>query len=603
MRTGATSKYPKLRRVQKYLDDIPSLPVMQVELLMQIAERWMLPIGKLVFASFPPSLRKAKKTRQTIPLRRAAVSNTLAVNQFAVTDSRYKEALATLEAGWGKFSLQLLVGSDLLGIQQFILAALADCVTRGHTALLLVPEIKDANRWCQYLQTKLVGCSIVAIHSGSTPHQRAANWLGSLAGSHHVMIGTRNVALYPLADLGLAVVIDENNQLYRAERGLSFPARDVAALQAKLNACPLLMTATIPSLELYHAAQNRHLKLNLIPNLATQKRPHIDVINISNRRLFGGISVEMENSLRREFRSGGLSMILINRRGHGNMLYCAECRQLLRCTNCLRQLTQRSADECFCRFCGNVSKMPSICPACGGPQPEAIRPGSMRIATTLATRLPDARILRIDSDSSLEAIESALSKDDIDIIVGTQALLGYDLAPGTCILSDADSMLNSSSFKAAEHLLDTLTKLAQRPSVKYMVVQTRQSDHHVFTTLQSGKYSDFAQVELKHCKAAGLPPFRHFALLSATGKEAGILASGIGAVHELIKQSLSKHVMLFEPVASGGGTTGAHKMQVLISAADRGFLKQTLQRVVLLLEEHKFPAGFSWNLRVEPDKW
>ena len=593
---------PQLRQIEKQLDS-PALPEPLVLLLLQAAERWLLPIGKLAFAAYPPLLRKAKTTPQSVTAERTKAPADLAGAKRLSPAPSLAPALGALEASWGKFALQLIADTSFQSTQKLVLTALQRCIGRGQTALLLVPEIRDTAHWQKHLCAKLPSCSIVTLHSSSTPKQRVIDWLNTQAGCHHVVIGTRQAVLYPVAELGLIVVINENDPLYRAERGIAFPARDAAALRAKTQSCPLLMTATVPSLELYHAAQNKRLQLSVVAPPPTATRPQVEVVDISNRRLFGGISVEMENALRRELRRNGLSVVLINRRGHGNMLYCEECRQLLRCSRCMRKLAQRNADECYCNFCGKTSNMPSLCPSCGGPRPEAVRPGSMRIASTLAARFPDANILRIDADATPDEIANGL-KGNVDIVVGTRALLGHNLQPGTCVLSDADSMLSAPSFKAAELLLDTLTRLAGYPSVTHLTVQTRQSNHHVFAALQSGDYRDFAQTELKDCKAAGLPPFRRFALLSATHAKAAELARCIGAARLLFQQALQRGVTLFEPVeTTSGSKLSMHKMQLLISAADRRSLHQTLKQALVLLNEHHFPSGFAWELRVDPEKW
>lgn len=593
----------KLRSINSILTDLPPLDKDLVTFLLQAAFHSQLPIGKLVFAALPPPARRRLKATQPAPPARNKVPPELppvqAENFIGVARNTVNETKAALSQG---FAVQLLSGMPGTGKTDIAMAMIATCIGLSKTSLVLAPSIAEVQTIATQLTERLLGCNVTIYHSELTPAEQLTVMRAAGAGAVHVIVGTRSALFAPLIELGLIWVVNENDPLHRAERGLQYSARDLAAVRGRVNDCLVLMTAATPSVELRHAAQQNRLHMTMLPKPELSKAPQVEIIDIGGRRLFGGISVEMENAIRRELGRKGLTVVLINRRGRGGIVYCRECRYMLLCPSCNHKLAQDQQGVCLCRQCGFSRTQPETCPGCGGKQLDAFRAGSTRIAETLSSRMPEARVVRADTDSDDEALRDKLASGAVDVVVGTNLLVGMGLQPGTVIISDADSTLHGRNYRAAELLLDTVTKLTYRSPNAFLVIQTRFTKHHLFDALQRGSYETFSFGELAERKAAGLPPFRRLALFSATGLDETTLAQFVGAARQLAVKQQQRKVSLLEAMASKTSDS-RFSMQLLVTAPNRAMLLQMLKLWLPQLEQQKTSTGIAWNVEVDPEIW
>lgn len=602
--TATTLPPEKIRAVNAVLTDLPPLPQQLIDLLELAAAQFLLPIGKLVFAALPPSVRKKLAQESPPPPPRESVPPQLAQRMPRQLGKVQQQTLTHAVRQLGKgFAIQLVSGAPGTGKQAIIMETVAACLALGQTVLVLAPNIHDAGDLTASLRHDLPGCTVLTYHSGLAPADQLATWRAALAGACHVLVGTRSAVFAPLSDLGLVCVINENDPLHRAGKGLQYSARDLAAMRCRLANCPSLMSAATPSVELRHAARAQRLHMTVLPKPAGLQQPCIEIIDIATRRLFGGVSVEMENALRSEIKRQGLSVVLVNQRGHGGILFCLECRHTLACPHCTRKLARDTTGNCVCRQCGYSRLMPATCPACGSDKITTFRPGSARVAETLTTRLPEARIMRADSETDTNALRQHLAAGEVDVVVGTNLLLGLRLKAGTIAITDADATLLGHNYRAAELLLDTITQLSSPTTGARVMVQTRFANHHLFEALRRDSYETFAFAELAERETAGLPPFRRLALLSATGNDAGELAQFVGSARRLAAEHLGRKVSVLEPVGGRPAGSGKHRMQLLVSAPSRNELLNMVRPWVSLLTDRTTPQSISWEVEVDPQSW
>ena len=590
----------KIRGIDRTLDGgQPILPGEVIETVRQVATSNVLPIGKLAFAALPPYARRNAK--DIVPPE-VSPRPEVQVDGNEQPKGLHARALNDLFKQEMTFAPHLVSGSPGSGKSSVCLEAIATTVRHGKTCLVLVPEINALQGWKERISGRIPGITIQVAHAGLGAKERMDCWWKAMLGGCHVLIGTRSAVFMPMASLGLVCVINENSPLLRSERGLLYSARDMAAIRGRLASCPLLMSSATPSLELRLAAQEQKINMTVLPPPTGQPRPNVKIVDIANRRLFGGVSMELENALRQELQRSGLSVVLVNQRGRFGFLFCSECRLRLKCQHCGHLLSSQSDDACQCRRCGHLQSMPKACPGCGGKDLVSMRSGSVRVAETLATRLPEARILRIDADTDHKKMTQELRDARPDIIVGSKLLLGLDLRPGTCCVSDADSILYSQSFRAAEQLLDTLTKLtASGPEVN-LLVQTRFASHHVFEAIKLGSYDTFAFAELAERKSAGLSPYRRLALFRATGKNEDSVAQAVGSAKYLASECMPRRVTILEPVPAPSRDSSS-TMQLLINSPDRRMLQESVSKWASLLEEQPMPKSVEWEIVVDPESW
>lgn len=586
----------KLRGIDAVLDGgQPLVPADIVALLAQVAQANFLPLGKLVFGAIPPQARKAAKDidfgAPAPPPPPPPPPPDLGA--LPAAQQQLLRALGREDAGFAAHVVAGLPGSGKRALCQ---AAVAAALARGSSCLLLAPDIATAEEWHAQLRERLPQVPGGVVHSGLTPAKRLAAWLQARAGAWRLAVATRAGVWTPLPDLGLVCVVSENSALYRSETKPVFSARDVAARRGRLAGCPVLLSAAAPSLELRGAALRRQVRLTQLPP-GRDLQPRVSVVDISQRTLFGGLSMELENALRQQIKDGGLSAVLVHRRGRGGMIYCPECRHLLRCPQCRSPLALDDSEHCQCRRCGRRQQEPSSCPGCGGGRLASIRPGSTRVAASIQARIPEARVLKVDGDSDPAEVQRRLAQG-VDVVVGTKLLFGLKLRPLTCGVPDADAILLSPNLRSAEELMETLTSIiAASPEVN-LVIQTRFAQHHAYKALASGSYDDFAFPELREREEAGLPPFRRLALFAVAGKDEEAVSRAAGAAHYHAAQLRTPGVSLMEIVIvpQPQGT----RMQFLLSAARRGDLHAHLRALEGRLRQHPLPRQVEWEIEVDP---
>ena len=584
----------KLRSIDKILDGgQPLVPADIVALLVQFAAANFLSPGKLLFNAIPPQARKSTKDID-FPAAAGSGAAPAEPDETALPEPVHK-LLRALRQDDG-FRAHLVAGLPGSGKRDCCVAALTTILARGRACLLLVPDIATAQAWGKLLGERLPDIASCVMHSDLTPAKRLAAWLKARSGGCQLVIATRSGVCAPLPNLGLIYVIDENSPLYRSENKPIYSARDVAAHRGRITGCPVVMSAAAPSLELCNAARHGQISLTKLPP-GEELRPQVSIVDISQRSLFGGLSMEVENALRQQIQASGLSAVLVHRRGRGGMVYCPECRHLLRCTQCRSPLALDDSDHCQCRRCGLTRPEPESCPGCGGAKLASFRPGSTRVAESIRTRIPEARVLKVDADSDPAEIKKQLAAG-VDVVVGTKLLFGLQLRPQTCVVTDADSILLSPNLRAAEELLDTLTTIiAASPRVR-LVIQTRFAEHHAFQALATGDYDAFAAAELRERKGAGLPPFRRLALFTVQGKDEDVVSRAIGAAHYHAAQLQRPEVSLMEIVITPQPTGG--RMHFLLSAARRSDLQRYLHELDERLEAHPLPKQVEWEIEVDP---
>ncbi len=590
----------KIRHIERALDGgRPVLTEPVARAVRQFSESNVLPVGKLAFAALPPAARRSAKD---LSPPEVAPRPKLEVSPAEGLKGRPAKVLEELVCVPPGFKPHLVCGSPGTGKTEMCVEAVAAAVRNGNTCLVLVPEVSSIEGWVARLGERMPGLVARSVHGGLRDRERMEAWWTAMLGGCHVVVGSRSAVTVPLADLGLVCVVNENSPLFRPDRGLVFSARDMAAVRARAEGCPLLLSSATPSLELRHAAHSQRMEMTMLAPEAGRTKQSIQIVDIANRRLFGGVSVELENALKAEIQRGGQSAVLVNRRGRYGFLYCADCRLRLTCRHCGHLLSSHGEGACQCRRCSRSQAMPDSCPGCGGGDIVSMRPGSVRVAESLATRLPEARIYRVDPDRDHGEVMEELRAERPDVVVGS-SFLGLDLEPGTCCVSDADSILFSHNFRAAEHLIDVLTRLtAMGPEVN-LLVQTRFATHHVFEALRQGSYDTFAFAELAERKSAGLSPYRRLALFRATGEEADSVAQAVGSAKYLASECMPRTISILEPVPAPAKRKAASTMQLLINSPDRKSLQESVGKWASLLEQQPMPGSVSWDIEIDPETW
>ena len=448
----------------------------------------------------------------------------------------------------GGFETFLLHGVTGGGKTEVYLRAMEAARVLGRKSLILIPEISLTPQLLDRLEARFPG-RIGVLHSGLTAAQRWAQWRRIAWGQVDVVIGARSAVFAPLPDLGLIVVDEEHDSSYKQEEGVRYHGRDVAVVRAKQQGCPLILGSATPSLESYeNCRQGRYRLVEIHRRVADRPLPSIEAIDLrrqffihsgavpsatgsSPRDASGLIAPDFATALQDNFTSGRQSLIFLNRRGFANFLQCSSCGYVWRCPACSVTLTfHLKQNRLSCHHCDFHRPNTEICPECSQSTLAPVGSGTERVEQALARLLPQARVTRMDRDTtgrrgSHEEIIRRWERGQIDVLIGTQMITkGHDVFGVTLVGALlADLSLNLPDFRAAERTFQLLSQVAGRAGrgddPGRVIVQTYTPDHYAIQHLLAHDYQGFFSMESEFRRALGYPPFGRLVNLRLDGAD------------------------------------------------------------------------------------
>ncbi len=535
-------------------------------------------------------------------------AHTLTAEQQQAVDA------VTQTKSYGCFLLHGITGSGKTEVYVHLMHhVLHNILQHGGQVLMLVPEINLTPQLENYFRSRFPDAELVSLHSGLNDGERTQNWLRAQTGRASIVLGTRLAVFTPLPQLALIIVDEEHDSSFKQQDGLRYSARDVAIFRANQRGVPIVLGSATPSLESYHNARSgRYRLLRLTQRAAAEaKLPEVRCINISNTLMQHGISEPLLKALAERLQRGEQSLIFINRRGYAPVLMCTACGWLSGCSACAGKLVLHLNERKLrCHHCGHQERVPHACPSCGNADLQPVGIGTQRVESALQEYFPQARILRVDRDSTRNkgtwnAMRQQIQDDAVDILVGTQMLAkGHDFPNLTLVgVLNPDSALYSADFRASEKLFAQLAQVAGRAGRAdkpgEVLIQTAFPDHPLFRALREHNYDSWAQTLLAERLSAGFPPFVYQVLLRAEGRDKG-------EVYAFLQQAQAAATALSLPVEVYGVVPAAlprranHlRAQLLVQSDSRKSLQQFLRAWRPLLDA--LPAKkLRWSLDIDP---
>ena len=511
------------------------------------------------------------------------------------------------------FACHVLHGITGSGKTEVYVHLMHHVLQKGGQVLLLVPEINLTPQLENYFRSRFPDVDLVSLHSGMNDGERAQNWLRAQSGQARLILGTRLAVFTPLPQLALIIVDEEHDASFKQQDGLRYSARDVAIFRANQRRIPVVLGSATPSLESYYNAHSgRYRLLRLTERAAAQAcLPTVLCINISNVIMQHGISEPLLKALAERLQRGEQSLIFINRRGYAPVLMCSACAWLSGCKNCAGKLVLHLKDrQLRCHHCGHQERVPHACPACGNSDLHPVGIGTQRAESALQEYFPQARILRVDRDSTRNkgtwsAMRQQIENGSIDILVGTQMLAkGHDFPNLTLVgVLNPDSALYSSDFRASEKLFAQLAQVAGRAGRAdkpgEVLIQTAFPDHPLFRALRTHDYDTWAQTLLAERRSAGFPPFVYQVLLRAESKQQQDVYNFLHQAHSAAK-ALEMPVEVYGVVPAALPRRANHFLaQLLVQSDKRQALQQFLRSWRPVLDT--LPAkNLRWSLDIDP---
>jgi primosomal protein N' (replication factor Y) len=521
------------------------------------------------------------------------------------------EAIEAIAGALGRYQCFLLHGITGSGKTEVYLGAIERVLALGRQVLVLVPEIGLTPQLVERFWRRL-GVPVAMLHSGLTDTQRFAAWSAAAEGKAPLVLGTRSAVFTPIPRLGLIVVDEEHDASYKQQDGFRYSARDLAVLRAAREKVPIALGSATPSLEsLKNARDGGYRLLELPERPGVAELPVVRLLDLRKLAMVDGLTAPLRAAVAERLKRGEQSLLFLNRRGFAPVLMCYGCGWVAPCRRCDARLTyhQRSS-KLICHHCGAEQLLPEKCPTCQGTELHPIGEGTERLETALAKIFPQARLVRIDRDSTaargaLEDKLKAVHEGRADILVGTQMLTkGHDFPNVTLVgVVNADQGLYSAEFRAPERLFQQILQVAGRAGRAdkpgEVLIQTWHPDHPLFTALVRHDFNGFADYALAERREADLPPYSHLALLRAESPHGGAALAFLRAARAVGKPP--NGVQLMDPVPSPmARRAGRWRAQLLVQSSKRAPLHEFLDGWVREIGTLKEAKRVRWSLDVDP---
>ena len=520
-------------------------------------------------------------------------------------------AIAAIRDALGAYQALLLRGVTGSGKTEVYLHAIASVLARDGQVLVLVPEIALTPQLESLIAARFPGIPVATLHSGLADGARAERWQSARHGRARIVLGTRLSVFAPLPALGLIIVDEEHDASFKQGEGFRYSARDLAVVRARQSSVPVVLGSATPALETYRNAIDRRYRLLTLRSRIQAALPAIACVDLRQQRPADGLSATLITAITTRIARGEQSMVFINRRGYAPVLMCGSCGWMSDCPRCSARLVLHLRDrQLRCHHCGHNCAVPQACPDCGDTDLAPVGHGTQRVEAALSKHFPAARILRIDRDTtqrkdSWQNMRNRIHDREIDILVGTQILAkGHDFPHLNLVgVINADSMLYSSDFRAAERLYALLTQVAGRAgrgaNPGEVLIQTQFPDHPLYAALRDQDYDVFARTQLAERRQAGFPPYMHQALLRA---EARGLETALQFLTEAARAArrLDTGVTIYDPVpANMMRRAGRERAQLLVQSRSRAELRAFLNAWQPHLAAAKSTAA-RWSIDVDP---
>jgi len=503
----------------------------------------------------------------------------------------------------------LLYGVTGSGKTLVFLKLIAHCLEQGRKALVLVPEISLTPQMILRLKSQF-GRRVAVQHSALNHTERLLQWQMIQDGGADIVVGTRSAIFSPLENIGLIIIDEEQEHTYRSESAPRYSAHEVARQRAAENGALLLLASATPSTESFYAAQHGRTQLvRLTQRYGGNPLPKVQIVDMRAELASGNpreISLAMEDAIRRNLDAGKQTILLLNRRGYQTMAQCEDCREVLKCQKCsVPMVYHKSAHKVLCHYCGSQMEPPTVCPTCGG-KLQYRGFGTQKAEEELAKLFPDARVLRMDQDSTAakDAHEKLLAKfadHEYDIMVGTQMVAkGLDFEDVTLVgVLGIDSLLFAQGFRAYENVFSLITQVVGRSGRAkdpgFAIIQTTDPDNPVLNLAAAQDYDAFFEQEIAYRKLGLYPPFCGLCVIGFAGAKEIETARAAARFAALLGQQAAKQPDL--PLRVLGPTPGSiekindtYRYKLTIKCRNdrrfRDLVRSTLERY----EQEKLPS-------------
>ncbi|MBQ2615123.1 MAG: primosomal protein N' [Clostridia bacterium] len=445
----------------------------------------------------------------------------------------------------------LLHGITGSGKTEIFLQAIDTCIQEGKQAIMLVPEISLTPQMVERFVSRF-GSSVAVMHSGLSQGERFDQWHKIKQGKVHVVVGARSAVFAPFDKLGIIILDEEHESSYKSENAPRYHAREIAMYRGQKFGAPVLLASATPSISsYYYAKEGRYRLFEMQKRYNNQTLPEAQICDMRSELLdlhnLSAISTKLRAEIQKNLERGEKSILFLNRRGYNTFVSCRECGYVMECDQCSIALTyHRKSNQLVCHYCGQSHQPAETCPQCGSKYIKFFGTGTQKIEDELHTLFPDAKILRMDFDTTSqkgghELILNQFRNGDADILLGTQMVTkGLDFPDVTLVgVLAADASLNVDDFRASERCFSLITQVCGRAGRGDLrgraIIQTYQPDNSTIQFAKMQNYKEFYQNEILYRKRMQYPPFCDMLYILVSGENEETVAQEILNIDAFIK--------------------------------------------------------------------
>ena len=537
--------------------------------------------------------------------RSAAYFEGIESNQALELNPEQKEACEAVVGAIGKkhppFLLQGITGS---GKTEVYLQIIQGALDMGKTAIVLVPEISLTPQMTERFIARF-GEQVAILHSGLSNGEKYDEWRKVERGDAQVVVGARSAIFAPLKDLGVIIIDEEHEASYKQDSNPRYHARDVAILRAQYNRAALVLGSATPSLESRARAgkgvyQHFRLTKRANPLASVPEVQLIDFRDYIGQNETSNFTPPLIEAIQDRLAKKEQIVLMLNRRGYSSFVMCRECGTVDICPNCDISLTLHMDTKTMnCHYCGFSKEIPHVCPNCQSRSIRYYGTGTQKAYDELAELFPEARILRMDVDTtrkkgSHQALLEQFGNGEADILLGTQMIAkGLDFPNVTLVgVLNADTALNLPDFRSSERTFQLLTQVAGRAGraekAGQVLIQSYNPNHYAIRFAKNQDYEGFYAYEMGIRRQLGYPPYYFTIGITLSHKKEEEVLKRAYQVMEILRSGLSDASIILGPTPKPiARTHNLYHYQILIKYRLEDELASTLNQVLALTQERE----------------
>ena len=483
----------------------------------------------------------------------------------------------------------------------------------GRQAIVLIPEIALTFQTVMRFY-RCFGDRVSIMHSRLSAGERYDQMMRAKEGKIDVMIGPRSALFTPFPDLGLVVIDEEHENTYKSEQVPRYHARETAIARAGMEHASVVLGSATPSLEaMYRAKAGEYTLLELKNRSGQQELAQVHIADLRTELKNGNrsiLSIRLQELMADRLEKGEQIILFLNRRGYAGFVSCRECGHVAKCPHCDVSLSSHRNKGLVCHYCGYEEEKPEHCPACGSRHIGEFRAGTQQIEDIVKAQFPQARVLRMDMDTTREKdghekILAAFANEEADVLVGTQMIVkGHDFPNVTLVgILAADMSLYADDYRAGERTFQLLAQAAGRAGRGQKkgeaVIQTYSPEHYAIVTAAAQDYGAFYEEEIRYRELMGYPPVENLLAVLVSCRDEALLETGCRYLREYaLRVKGREQVELIGPASPGIGKINDIYRKVLYLKTKR---YDTLVTMKNRLEQYiEVNAGFN-TMRIQFD--